>query len=85
MDRIRCYIIADDYRWHVLTDSIDEFKQISNVYFDLMNHSDKENNYYFKNIFLTKQEYVDALRMMAQSTAKRKTPAPKPQPNLRLI
>ncbi|RLA64546.1 MAG: hypothetical protein DRQ88_00370 [Epsilonproteobacteria bacterium] len=60
--KIRCFVIADDYRWHFLTDSIDEFEAKAKSYLDLMNSSGKENQYYFKNIFLTRDEYVDILK-----------------------
>jgi len=81
--KIRCFIIADDYRWHFLTDSIEEFEIKSKAYFELMNTSGKENQYYFKNIFLTREEYVSFLKNMMVHTrnivklrpgSKKKTP-----------
>ena len=57
--KIRCFVIADDYRWHFLTDSIEEFEVKAKAYLELMNTSGKENQYYFKNLFLTKEEYVN--------------------------
>ena len=60
--KFRCFVIADDYRWHFLTDSIEEFEIKSKAYIELMNTSNKENQYYFKNIFLTREEYVSILK-----------------------
>ena len=56
-DKIRCFVIADDYRWHVLTSSIEEFHKYTLSYLALMNSSRKENHYYFKNLFLDSEEY----------------------------
>jgi len=81
--KVRCFVIADDYRWHFLTNSIEEFEIKSKSYLELMNSSRKENQYYFKNIFLTREEYVSFLKnMMVYSgntikpnrNAKKKTP-----------
>ncbi|MBL6989137.1 MAG: hypothetical protein ISR65_05140 [Bacteriovoracaceae bacterium] len=65
-DKIRCFVIADDYRWHLLTDSIDEFYNASLSYLKLMNTSPKENNYYFKNLFLTRDEFNQFLKNIAE-------------------
>ena len=64
---VRCFVIADDYRWHVLTDSPEEFHQATLAYLKLMNESSKENHYYFKNIFMSRSEYLHTLKLMAQS------------------
>ncbi len=64
-EKIRCFIIADDYRWHMLTDNADEFLQASLAYIKLMNESGKENHYYFKNIFLERSEYFQIKKNMA--------------------
>lgn len=64
-DKIRCFVIADDYRWHILTDNSDEFLQASLAYIKLMNESGKENHYYFKNIFLERSEYFQIKKNMA--------------------
>lgn len=63
-EKIRCFVIADDYRWHVLTDSLEEFYKASVAYITLMNESSKENHYYFKNIFLDEEEYYQILGNM---------------------
>jgi hypothetical protein len=63
-DNIRCFVIADDYRWHVLTNSIEEFHKYTLSYLALMNSSRKENHYYFKNIFLSTEEYDQILKQM---------------------
>ena len=55
-EKFRCYIIADDYRWHVLTEYIDEYVESMMSYIELMRTSKKENNYYIKNLFLTRDE-----------------------------
>ena len=63
-DKIRCFVIADDYRWHVLTNSIEEFHKYTLSYLALMNSSRKENHYYFKNLFLDPDEYEHILGQM---------------------
>ena len=63
-DKIRCFVIADDYRWHVLTNSIEEFHKYALSYLALMNSSRKENHYYFKNLFLSPEEYDQILQQM---------------------
>ena len=55
-EKFRCYIIADDYRWHFLTEEIDEYVHTMMSYMELMRTSKKENNYYIKNLFLTRNE-----------------------------
>lgn len=57
LPKIRCFVIADDYRWHFITDSIEEFTKKTKEYLELMTISQKENQYHFRNIFLTQREY----------------------------
>ncbi|MDH5581056.1 MAG: hypothetical protein OEY33_04055 [Bdellovibrionales bacterium] len=62
---IRCFVIADDYKWHVLTDSIEEYFEYTKAYLELMNSSKKENHYFFKNIFLDEMEFRQIQRNMS--------------------
>lgn len=55
-EKFRCYILADDYRWHILAESIEEYHNSIVSYLELMRTSKKENNYYIKNLFLTRSE-----------------------------
>lgn len=68
--KIRCFVIADDYKWHVMTDSIEEFREYSKAYLELMNSSQKENHYYFKNVFLTPEEFIQTQKNMAFQNGK---------------
>ncbi len=82
--KIRCYVIADDYRWHFFTDSLEEFTQKTKEYLQLMSTSQKENNYYFRNIFLTQSEYDNALKNF-YSQRKIQKNSDKKVPNLYLV
>jgi len=62
---VRCFVIADDYKWHVLTDSIEEFFEYTKAYLELMNSSKKENHYFFKNIFLDEVEFRQIQKNMS--------------------
>lgn len=77
-EKIRCYVIADDYRWHLLTDDIDQFLQSTLAYVRLMNESKKENHYYFKNIFLERAEYQQIKKNMAFANSENR-PAQAPE------
>ena len=70
LNKIRCFIIADDYKWHVLTDSAEEYLKYTKAYLELMSSSKKENTYYFRNIFLTTEEYAQILRNMSYHSGK---------------
>jgi len=87
-EKIRCFVIADDYRWHFLTDSIGEFENKAKSYIELMNSSAKENQYYFKNLFLTREEYLSILKniMYHSRNILKLNPNPKKKaPNLYLV
>lgn len=71
-EKIRCFVIADDYRWHVLTDDLDQFLQSTLAYIQLMNESKKENHYYFKNIFLERGEYQQIKKNLAYNASSEK-------------
>jgi hypothetical protein len=72
--KIRCYIIADDYRWHILTDSILEYEEATKAYLALMSKSSKENTYYFKNIFMTVEEFNSTKLLMNKVEPKKIRP-----------
>lgn len=57
LPKIRCFVIADDYRWHFISDSFEEFTKKTKEYLELMAISQKENQFHFRNIFLTQREY----------------------------
>ena len=83
---IRCFVIADDYKWHVLTDSIEEFFEYTKAYLELMNSSKKENHYFFKNIFLEKEEFRQIQKNMAyRSRNIQQNEPPKRESHLRLV
>lgn len=56
-EKIRVYVIADDYRYHICTDDKDHFRDATLAYLKLMGTSKKQNHYYFKNLFMTVEEY----------------------------
>ena len=60
--KIRVFVLADDYRWHVLTDNFDTFRAHLSAYADVMNTSKKENTYRVMNLFMSKEEYETNLR-----------------------
>ena len=85
---LRCFVIADDYRWHFLTDSIQEFESKTKAYLELMSSSKKENQYYFKNVFLTRKEYLRTLKNIITHSPNviRLSPSvPKKGPHLYLV
>lgn len=85
---IRCFVIADDYKWHVLTDSIEEFFEYTKAYLELMNTSKKENHYFFKNIFLEESEFRSIQRNMAYQSRRMgsfKNSAKKEERHLRIV
>ena len=87
-DKIRCFVIADDYRWHVLTSSIEEFHKYTLSYLALMNSSRKENHYYFKNLFLDSEEYENILSQMRGQSGSPHQVSPKKEPkknHLRIV
>ena len=69
-DSIRCFVIADDYKWHVLTDSLEEFYEYTKAYLELMNTSNKENHYYFKNIFMSQVEFNSIQKNLAYKSGR---------------
>jgi len=73
-EKIRCYIIADDYRWHVLTDSPEEYHQYTLAYLELMSTSSKENQYYFRNVFLNRSEYLILKKNLSHRKTQGTTP-----------
>ena len=86
-DRIRCFVIADDYKWHVLTNSLEEFYEYTKAYLELMSSSKKENHYFSKNIFLTQEEFCQIQKNLAYKSGRvleMKAPK-KPMAHLRLV
>lgn len=86
--KIRCFVIADDYRWHFVTDSIEEFREKTKEYLELMTISQKENQYHFRNIFLSPTEYETTIKNFYSKSAgqiKVKIKDDKKGPNLYLI
>ena len=86
--KIRCFVIADDYRWHFITDSIEEFREKTKEYLELMTISQKENQYHFRNIFLSPTEYEVTIKNFYSKSAaplKVKNKDDKKGPNLYLI
>ena len=86
--KIRCFVIADDYRWHFITDSIEEFEKKTKEYLDLMTVSQKENQYHFRNIFLTQTEYEITIKNFYSKSGNLisiKKKGDKKRPNLYLV
>jgi hypothetical protein len=86
--KIRCYVIADDYRWHFFTDSLEEFFQKTKEYLELMSNSQKENQFHFRNFFLTEIEYEITVKNFLSQTKPRLKPeknSDKKRPNLYLV
>jgi hypothetical protein len=81
--KMRCFVIADDYRWHYLTSSREEFESKTLSYLDLMECSLKENKYHIKNIFLTQKEYLQELENIMINSKKNRSK--KPPPHLYLV
>ncbi len=79
-EKIRCYVIADDYRWHLVTDDINQFLQSTLAYVKLMNESKKENHYYFKNIFLERAEYEQIVKNLSFQAAQKNEAPPATPP-----
>lgn len=56
-EKIRIYIIADDYRWHFHTTDINELKENLGLFANTLEISEKENTYHLSSLFLTQVEY----------------------------
>ena len=61
-EKIRVYVLADDYRWHFITDSAEDFHLKILAYLLLMTQSAKENHYQLKNLFMPREEYLEILK-----------------------
>lgn len=82
--KIRCYVIADDYRWHFFTSSLEEFFHKTKEYLELMRISPKENQFHFRNIFLSQSEYETILKNLAPPQKTKKS-SDKHRPKLYLV
>ena len=62
MVKIRIYVLADDYRWHIMTDSMEKFRHHLMNYADLMLTTQKENHWTIMNLFMDQEEYEVTLK-----------------------
>jgi len=56
-NKIKVYIISDDYKWHHFTDDPKYFYQLLGNYVVTLATSEKDNSYYIFTLSMTREEY----------------------------
>ncbi len=66
-NKIRAYVILDNYSWLAISHDINEFAQILHTYLHTMSISEKENTYSIKNVFIDEKEYISVRKKFEES------------------